>query len=285
MNKGVLIFAHNNREIDYALMATVAGGLAKKNLKVPVSLATDESTIDWMKESNIYSKAQEVFEHIIIVDRPDADNTRKLHDGTSNVVVPFNNGNRCSVWDITPYDRTLMIDCDFLIFSNQIGEYWDIDEDIIISQSYNDILGNRIGYHDRYVSDTGIKLYWATMVMFTKNSETKKFFDLIEYVRDNYKVLADLYRFDDRIYRNDISFSVAKHIFNGFEEGTGIELPPVLSIPDKDILHSVEKDRLVFLSSPNVNEKFIALSTNGVDVHIMNKKSIVRNIDALMELI
>jgi hypothetical protein len=49
MTKGVLIFAHNSPDVDYGLMATIAGGLAKKNLGVPVSLVTrirhtDQST-------------------------------------------------------------------------------------------------------------------------------------------------------------------------------------------------------------------------------------------------
>ena len=52
MTQGIILYAHNNRTVDYALMAVIAGGLAKKNLQVPVSLITDESTIAWMKESN-----------------------------------------------------------------------------------------------------------------------------------------------------------------------------------------------------------------------------------------
>lgn len=286
MNKGVLLFAHNNREVDYALMAIISGGLAKKHLEVPVSLATDQSTVEWMKESNIYDKAVDVFDQIILIERPQSNNMRKLHDGTYNVTVPFNNGNRCSVWDVTPYERTLMIDCDYFIFSDTLSNYWDVESDLMISESYNDILGNRIGYHDRYISDTGVKLYWATMVMFTKNETTKKFFDLVEYVRENYKVLADLYRFDDRQYRNDISFSVAKHIFDGFETSNGIELPPVLSVPDKDVLESVNNNgKLTFLLAPKLNDKFVAASTVGLDIHIMNKKSVVRNAESLLELI
>ena len=30
MTKGILIYAHNNRTVDYALMAVISGGLAKK---------------------------------------------------------------------------------------------------------------------------------------------------------------------------------------------------------------------------------------------------------------
>jgi hypothetical protein len=48
MKNGCLIFAHNNRQIDYSLLALISGGLAKKNLKVPISLVTDKSTVDWL---------------------------------------------------------------------------------------------------------------------------------------------------------------------------------------------------------------------------------------------
>ena len=49
MNTGVLIFAHNSRDVDYALTAVISAGLAKKYLKVPVSLVTDSPTLEWMK--------------------------------------------------------------------------------------------------------------------------------------------------------------------------------------------------------------------------------------------
>ena len=38
MTRGILIFAHNNRDVDYALMSIVSGHLAGKYLQVPVSL-------------------------------------------------------------------------------------------------------------------------------------------------------------------------------------------------------------------------------------------------------
>ena len=50
MTRGILIFAHNNRDVDYALMSIVSGHLAGKYLQVPVSLITDKFTIEWMKQ-------------------------------------------------------------------------------------------------------------------------------------------------------------------------------------------------------------------------------------------
>jgi len=286
MNNGVLIFAHNNREIDYVQTAMISGHLAQTHLKVPVSLATDQSTIDWMKESKIYNSAVSLFDKIIVVERPEYGNVRNLYDGAAPSTVPFTNGNRFSVWNITPYERTLLIDSDFLIFSNSLSNYWNVEEDILIAESYKDLVSDeRVGYHDKYISDTGIKMYWATTVMFTKNEKTKVFFDLVEHIKVNYKLFADIFRFNDKQYRNDISFSIAKHILDGFETSSRINLPALNTFIDKDILHSVNDDgNLVFLVSEKLNDIFYATSIKGMDVHVMNKRSILRNSKQLMEL-
>ena len=286
MKKGCLIFAHNNRQIDYSLLALISGGLAKKNLKVPISLVTDKSTVDWMHEFGSLPKAKEIFENIIIVDRPVTNNTRKLSDGLESSTVPFINSNRHSVWELTPYDRTLLLDSDFLIFSDNLGQYWDVDESLLISHSMNDIKGDRVGELDKNVSETGIHMYWATTVMFTKNSETKLFFDLVDHIKINYKYYSDLYRFNPLQFRNDIAFSVAKHILNGYRETDNICLPPINTVIDKDILCDVSNDKLTFLINDLLNqEKYIAASSKNRDIHIMNKQSIIRNSKKLLELL
>lgn len=288
MKVGALIFAHNNRDIDYALMALIAGGLAKKHLNIPVSLVTDDTTLAWMKQSGIYDRATTVFEHIIEVDKPVSDNTRRLYDGAENTkVVPFVNSNRSNAWTLTPYDRTLLLDSDYFIFSDRLAEYFNLDEDVLISKAINDVVGSsRVGYHDRYISDTGVHLYWATNVIFTKNERSKAFFEMVSYVRDNYEYYADLFRFDPRQYRNDISFSVAKHILGGFETDAEMSLPPVLTAIDKDILHSVDANgKLTFLISPQLGASYCAAAFKNQDIHIMNKQSVVRNATSLLELI
>jgi hypothetical protein len=210
-----------------------------------------------------------------------------LNDGANGEVVPFVNTNRASVWDLTPYDRTLLLDSDFLIFSDKLNEYWDVDEDILIADAMNDVYDqSRVGYHDRYVSDTGIHLYWATTVMFTKNQRAKSFFDLVEFIRVNYQYYGDLFRFDTRQYRNDIAFSVAKHIIDGFETDTAMTLPSLLTILDRDILQSVDENgKLTFLVTPMADSNYCAIAMKNTDLHIMNKQSIIRNADSLLRLV
>lgn len=287
MTKGAIIFAHNSRDIDYALMALISGGLVKKNLNVPVSLITDNTTVDWMKTSRIYDQAESTFDKIIVVEKPKTENKRRLHDGESNTVVPFVNTNRNSVWDLTPYDRTLLLDSDFLIFSDRLNEYWNTDQDILIADAMNDIYDQkRIGYHDRYISDTGIHLFWATTVMFTKNERTKSFFDMVEYIKNNYDYYADIFRFDSKQYRNDIAFSVAKHILDGFETEITPSLPSLTTAIDRDVLYTVDENgKLTLLVSYNRDSNFCAAAISGMDLHIMNKQSIIRNADSLLKLI
>jgi hypothetical protein len=286
MTQGILLYAHNNRTVDYALMAIIAGGLAKKNLQVPVSLITDASTIAWMKESNIFNQAESMFDHVIVVDRPTTDNQRRLHDGQSGQMIPFINTNRSTAWELTPYDRSLLIDSDFFILSNSLGEYWDVDADVMLGHSINDIYNDtRVGYLDRHVSDTGVKMYWATTVMFSKNSNAKLFFDTVNYVKENYSQFADVFRFDSRQFRNDIAFSVAKHILDGYQQDDALSLPPVLSALDRDILHDVNGNTLTFLVDYKLTNSYCATAISNVDIHIMNKQSVIRNKQALLELI
>ena len=285
MKRGILIFAHNSRDVDYALMSLISAKFAKTNLQVPVSLVVDKFTVEWMQTSNIYNLSQEIFDQIIEIEKPVTQNTRVLNDGYTSKTVPFVNSNRASVWDLTPYDRTLLIDSDFLVMSNRLNEYWDVDSNVMLSPAMQDVRGDRKGILDSWVSETGIPLYWATTVMFTKNNESKIFFDLVDVIRTNYNYFADLFRFNPKQYRNDISFSIAKHMLNGFEN-RGEDLPPILTLLDKDLIHSIDKNQLrVYLNDSMSEDHVVIASIKDSDVHVMNKQSIIRNAKEFLEVL
>jgi hypothetical protein len=287
MNNGVLIYAHNSRKLDYLELAIISAFLAKKHLNVPVSLVTNDSTIQWAKESKKYDKITNLFDKIILSEDYYRDASRKLHDGLDHVdYVPFLNNNRCSAWDLTPYDQTLLIDSDFLILSSLLNEYWNIDSDFMISSSANDVVNeSRLEYNDRYISEVGIPMRWATTIMFKKTNYSKTLFDLVEYIRDNYVYFADLYRFDHRTFRNDIAFSIAQHIINGNTDNDLIFLPPIVTTLDKDVLFDIKDNNLYFLISSKYEGSYSLCSKNSQDIHVMNKQSLVRNKNKLLELL
>lgn len=283
MTRGILIIAHNSRQVDYAKTAIIAGGLAKKNLQLPVSLITDQSTMDWMKHSDTFQKASKIFETIIVTTRPAITNYRNLHDGLQADTVPFINTTRSSAYTLTPYDQTLLIDSDFLIMTSNLSRYWDTEHSVLVSSAMNDLIGNRIGTLDKWTSETGVQLFWATAVMFSKNKTSETFFNLVEYVKENYQYYSDLFRFDSRQYRNDISFSVALHLMSGFEKPL-TSLPPILTAQGKDILESVSADGSLKILA-NVGNDFILTSIKDQDVHVMNKQSLIRHYDNFKDLI
>jgi len=287
MNKGVLIYAHNSRDVDYATMAIIAGGLAKRHLGFPVSLVTDSSTVSWMESAGTLNKAKEVFENIIESDRPVLDNTRIIHDGTTSRYVPFINQNRMTAYNLSPYDRTLLIDSDFLIFSNRLNQFWNCDSPVMIAESFTNVRDKESGFLDQWISETGVKMFWATTVMFSKSEEAEIFFNLVSHIREHYRYYSIIYRFNPMIYRNDIAFSVAKHIMNKFSTDNLNNLPSVLSVIDRDRLEVVKKDgNLIFLIGDDLSsDNLKPISIKGLDVHIMNKQSILRNKDVLLEMI
>lgn len=287
MNKGVLIFAFNNRDVDYARLSLISGYLAKINLNVPVSIVTDESTIEWMKNSSVYNYLERLCDKIIVIKRPDQQNFRILRNGRSEQKsVLFLNENRSSAWDITPYDRTLLIDSDFLIYSNNLSEYWELESSVLIASAMKDVKGDRIGYHDLYISDTAPKLRWATTVMFTKNSESKLFFDLVDSVRENYIYFADLYNFRADQYRNDISFSIAQHLLSGFVTTTDYQLPPILTVQDIDSIQDITDEYIrVYINDPNSPNDDFLCDFKKTDIHIMNKSSVVEHFENFKRLL
>ena len=94
-----------------------------------------------------------------------------------------------------------------------------------------------------------------------------------------------MFRFDPRQFRNDIAFSVAKHILDGYQQTNIGSLPPVLSALDKDILYDVDGNTLTFLVDYKFTNSYCAAAISDMDIHIMNKQSVIRHKQALLELI
>ena len=286
MKTGGLIFAHNSEKLDYALLALISAGLAKKKLGIPFTLITDTSTNQWMDRSGILDLAQTVFEQIKIIDNFTTTNRRFLHDGGEGQDVPFINSSRSMAYDLSPYDRTLLIDSDYLIFSDSLKHYLNSSCPFMIPESIKLLNGHDPKVLDKYISYSGIKMCWATCIIFDKTAENKKLFDLVDHIKTNYSLYSDVYGYTNTTqFRNDIAFSISKHIIDGFGP-SNIYLPPLLSSIDKDILIDASDSKLRFLIYNESGEhRYGVCSTSDMDVHIMNKQSIIRNKDKLLELI
>lgn len=264
MTTGCVIFAFDG-DIAYGPQAVLAARLVKKHLNIPVTLITDRTTLDAIDVS--------VFDGLVVTS-VDTDNTRVL-DGK---VVSFKNTNRSSAFDLSPYDRTLIIDSDFLVQSDCLKPYLDCDRDFMICEGMNDLIKRT---PDALLLDpTSVPMLWATNIIFNKTPEVKALFDLVDHVRENWDYYGALYKFDVRRFRNDYAFSVACHTLGGF----GIDkfytaLPSPLIFTDKDEILQI-KDHTVSIL---VNGDTLVKAT-GQDIHYMNKFDLLDKLPQLTEL-
>ena len=127
MTKGVLVVARNNKSLDYIKQAAFLAKRIFTFLNLPTSIITDSP--EYIYENNygtrfdkvipIVWKKENVVEGQTLLSKTEQHNPRRYHDGTlSTKSLPFKNGARTGVYDVTPYDETLLIDTDMFIMDD-----------------------------------------------------------------------------------------------------------------------------------------------------------------------
>lgn len=290
--RGVLMYAHNNSEIDYFKIACANALMVQKNLKVPVTLVTDEGTISWGKKSLGDDFVNSCFEKIVVVNRDyQFENNRNFSDTSfSSKSLLFYNCNHWEAYELSPYDETLFIDADYLIMSDSLSKCWDSESEVMIDNRIYSPIDDGAP-HTKYIDEFGIKLYWATVIYFKKTDFAKFLFSLVRHVQENYRYYKDLYCFANGMFRNDNAFSIAIHTLNGFENTensvvSNLPIPGLLMAWDTADIHSVRGVNDIVLYAEKLGSKgnYILTRLKNTDVHIMNKWAVNRFSDRLIEL-
>ena len=277
MTNGAVIFAQNSANLDYVKMAVFSAKKLKKHLDIPVSLITDSA--GWLEQGY----PDHVFDKVISIDNSPNNQYKKMNDGTlTSKKIEWKNLTRDRVYELTPYDKTLVIDSDYIINSSVLQSAFDNSYDFQIYKRSMDLAPWRPTEEFTRVSQWSIPFYWATAFIFTKNNIMESFFDLVAYIKSNWMYFRTLYCITASAYRNDYAFSIAIHIMNGKTNGQfATDLPGTMTYcTDKDLLIKMDDDRLQFLiEKENYVGQYTLAKTQGIDIHVMNKHSLCRYID------
>lgn len=270
MTQGILLFAFNNGEINYIKLAEIAAKQAKKFLDKPVSIVTDEKSK--------LSITEGIFDKIIVVE-PLKNNKRTFRDGDiKNTTTSWINTHRYSAYNITPYDETLVLDVDYIVNSTTLNYCWDQPNDFLIYKNSFDLSQWR--EIPRYISDTGTEFYWATVFFFKKSKNVESLFTLITHIQENWNYYRFLYQISSPMFRNDFAFSIALHILNANDTIFKILPSKLYYTTDRDFLVK-HKDRTFYflMQQKTGQENYFPLKISNVDVHVMNKYSLLRTFD------
>jgi hypothetical protein len=276
---GAVIFAQNNSSIDYVKLAIFAATRIKTFLNIPVSIITDSA--DWMLTA--YPAESTIFDQIIKINSVSTYNQKRFNDGTlSSRFLEWKNLDRTSVYDLTPYDRTLVIDSDYIINSNLLSNVLNSDHSFYLYKDSIGIASWRTNTEFKNINQYSIPFYWATVFIFEKTLDVKYFFTVVDHIKNNWQYFRTLYSIEVSTFRNDFAFSIAIHLMNEKKLGMFAQQLPgkMFYISDRDLLISLDDTKMKFLiEKENYLGEYTAASVYNTDVHIMNKLSLTRFID------
>lgn len=260
-NKGIVMFAYNS-DYNYVKIANVSAALCKKWTALPVTLITDEFGA---------IQAGEHIDNIIIQPMTSTNKRiiRNTHD-SSQRTIDWKNINRASAYDLSPYEQTILIDCDYLTFSDTLYELTWTNLEFTCHKEAYDITGNNwITGNDVRLSQYSIPMLWATVIYFTKNSFSKSVFDMMKLVEANYEYYAKVYGFRASPFRNDFALSIAYHAMSGY--GLDELIPYRLNTlpPMTDVVDFRPHGELLY-QYKNKGKLYTGISER-VNLHVMNK--------------
>ena len=186
MTTGALIFARNNEHTDYVAMARWSAKNIERHLGIETHVVTDNSRID---------SGQRHFTGI----------------GT----VTWHNTNRMDAYRLSPWDRTLVLDADYVVASDQLGSLLDSNADFLAHRWAYDVTGCNDFGGLNWFGDVSMPQWWATVMVFNKSRQAELIFDTMAMIRNNWSHYRNIYKNNTSNYRNDHALSIALLIVNG----------------------------------------------------------------------
>ena len=282
---GVCFFAYNNAQFDYIKLAVYAAKQVKKHLGLPVALITDHGGEGWLTQSHDSAVVDENIDYIVISEDEMKNNVRGHFDSPwTEFRAQFNNSNKHRVFDYSPFDKTLLLDIDYLVRTNFLLYSVTFNDSPVVM--FNDSLtlrNNPSHRNERWLWLHGIPMWWSTVIQFDKSETSKIFFDTWAHVAENYEYYQYLYNFPGKLFRTDYCVSIATHIMNGFKHGNAIDNfgVPIMNMSQKDdIIHCNTNEEWIYLAhDPKEPWKNILVNSGLTDIHVMNKRAMERAMD------
>jgi hypothetical protein len=186
MTTGALIFARNNEHTDYVAMAKWSAQNIERHLGIPTHIVTDESRSD--------------------------SGSRHFSDLGK---VTWHNTNRMDAYRLSPWNRTLVLDADYVVATDQLRGVLDSNQDFLAHRWAYDVTGCNNFQGLNYFGDVRMPMWWATVMVFNKSRQAELIFDTMSMIRDHWSHYRNIYKNSTPTYRNDHALSIALLIVNG----------------------------------------------------------------------
>lgn len=202
VDKGIVFTAFNNDVVDYQLIVEANSCGIKHLASLPITVITDQP---WQSK---------YIDNFVIADSGKGTKRSDQILSTNNWL----NQNRYQVYDLSPYEKTLLLDADFFINNRSIFNVFDTNKDFLIAKTSIDVC-TTIPVEHKYISPVAPEVVYATAVYFRKSDLAEQIFHRAREIRDNWDYYQTLYQYNSK-FRNDFAFAFALHEVNS---GTGTD--------------------------------------------------------------
>lgn len=244
MTTGALIFAHNNGVIDYESMAQWSANNIQRHLGIPVKIISCAET---------------------------GSNSRWFGDYGQH--MPWHNHTRASAYEASPWDRTLVLDADYVVASDQLVTVLSSPGEFLCFRKAYDVTGcNDFAGLDTF-GDVAMPMWWATVMCFDKCQHSRLIFETMTMIRDNWNHYRKIYKISQASYRNDHALSIALTLVNGHVTNVP-DIPwSMATVMPEHKLARVDQDtyRVEFVA-PDQRSRWTSLHQQ--DFHAMGKQQL-----------
>jgi len=244
MKKGILLFCFDTVDHKYHKILERCVRLIKKNLGLEITVITNFETYKSCKPLGFIN-----YKFI----EPEPGNKKNGQE--------WKNVDRHMAYELSPYDVTLVMDIDYLPFTDNLNQFLDTKYDFLISKNAFDLTDRNSFDHRKF---SMIDMVWATVFVFRKSKKAKRIFDMIKYVKSYYNYFIDLYRITDRRFRNDYAFAIALEQANGFITYDTLPISIPTLPPDCKVV-KLNDTGMAWQYNDQINH------TKDQDVHVLNK--------------
>jgi hypothetical protein len=247
MSSGVLLVAFDSvtdqgNILRYTELAKVCANLVRKHLQLPVGIVSDVPVDD--------------FDEQIIVEKPSADSRHVVLKDVHEYYNWYNDYRR-QLYNLTPFDRTLLLDADYFLQTDQYLKCFEFNAPFqIIERVYDPTGRNNFDKYSRMPNRT-IPQTWATAMYWNRDANVH--FEYANMIAENYDYYSRVFGFSPKQYRNDMVFSIVSHMLPSYS------MPWSMWMTSSDCtLIDVDSRGLKFKYNNNV----VRINS---DVHVLNK--------------
>jgi len=202
MTTGAVILAFNNEATDYVGMACWSAANIKRHLGLPTAVITNQPQDPRLCAVDC-----------VITASAESGGTRYFED--YNATVTWHNAGRPEVYELSPWQQTLLLDADYVVASDQLSTLLASNQDFLCHGTAVDAARGQELTGLNTFGNYKMPMAWATVVMFRKSQYAQTVFACMNMIRNNWQHYCDLYGITKRTYRNDFALSIALGIANG----------------------------------------------------------------------